>query len=221
MEGKPKMNILQAKQIMGKNFIGPEELENISSELGIINPKKIKGDVPPISFNEEELKEKKNDFIIILGIPNTNNGEKLTLNKLYSHLGYEPEKLEPCFYNQDWYLNEDFAKEKTLEFKWYLIKKTVNEGSRSKRPEEILKSLDSKEKFPSAILTAFVFFAYYFLNSEILWKHDFVWCSDKDKNNDRIFTGRYIDPEKLNKNGFNVHRHLSLRMCHASAPEIS
>ena len=55
-------------------------------------------------------------------------------------LGFNPEKSEPCFYNQDWYLKENFAAEKTLDFKWYLISKNLNKESRGKDPEKIIKT---------------------------------------------------------------------------------
>lgn len=213
------MDIPQAKKIMGSNFIGPEELEKIASKLNIINLKKIKHKVPQIHFSEQVLKEVCKDCILILGIPTAQDGEKLTLNKLRSHLGYDPKKSEPCFYNQDWYLKERFAEDETLDFKWYLIKKSVDEKSRGKHPKDIIKDLGSKEKLPSAVLTAFVFFAYYFLYGEILWKHDFVWCCDRDTNNDQIYTGYYIDPERINKNGFNIHRYLTIRPCFGVAIE--
>ena len=77
-----------------------------------------------------------------------------------------------------------------------------------------------KEKFPSAILTSFVFFSYYLLSRELLWKNDFTWCSDLDNNGDQIYTGRYIDPKGINKNGFNIHRHLSIRSYHGATTEI-
>ncbi|MFA4941301.1 MAG: hypothetical protein WC582_01725 [Patescibacteria group bacterium] len=215
------MTIIEAKKIMGKNFIGPDELKKISSKLRIANPFKIKNRVPNINFSSGFLKKIHKDYILILGIPKNDKGEKLTINKMRSIFGWNPERLEPCFYNQDWYLKEKFANGRTLDFKWYLIKKSVNRNSRGQRPDEILKLFKKQENFPTAILAAFTFFAYYFhTNGKILWKHDFIWCSDKDKNGDMIYVGRYYAPQKINKNGFNVHRHLSIRSCYGFAPEI-
>ncbi|MDD5290983.1 MAG: hypothetical protein PHZ04_02595 [Patescibacteria group bacterium] len=215
------MNIAQAKKIMGKNFIGPNELKRISLRFKIADPYKMKFKIPNIYFDPNFLKRIHKDYILILGIPKDKDGQRLTINKMRSRFGCNPEKKEPCFYNQDWYLKEKFAKSEALNFKWYLVKKTVNKNSRGKNPENIGKRLEGRENFPAAILTAFVFFAYYFhTQGEILWKYDFIWCSDKDRNGDRIYTGRYLDPKKINKNGFNVHRHLSLRNCYGLAPEI-
>lgn len=202
------MNYQEAKKIMGKNFIGPDELALIALSLNIAPLKNI----PKIPHSEKLLKKLAKEYILILGVPKDKNGEPLTLNNMRSFLGYDPVVNEPCFYNQDWYLKEKFAKDTTLKSKWYLIRKEVMKESRGLRPEVLEGKLKKGQQFPSAILTAFTFFAYYFLNDgALLWKHDFIWCSDKDKNGDRIYTGRYTDPKKINKNGFNIHRHLSIR----------
>lgn len=206
---------------MGKNFLGPEELKKISGKLGIADPFKLKNDLPEIPFEKNYLKKISRDYILTLGVPRDRSGRKLTVNRLREIFGWAPGKSEPCFYNQDWYLNEKFAKDKTLDLKWYLIRKTVDRKTYGKNPEVIARKLKQKEDFPPAVLTAFVFFAYYLLNKEeILWKKDFIWCSDKDHNGDRIYTGRYIDPKKINKNGFNVHRYLSIRSCYGLASQI-
>jgi len=196
------------------NFIGPEELREISSDLPVL----IREPLPKPPIDPKDLKENQ---LLILGVSRAQDGEKLTINKMRETFGWDPQKSEPCFYNQDWYLREDFAQNKTLEDKWYLIKKEVAEETRGKEPEKILEDLKEKEQLPTAILTAFTFFIYYLLTKgDILWKHDFVWCSDKDSNGDRIYTGRYLDPKKINKNGFNVHRHLSIKPCYGAIPQI-
>ncbi len=214
------MDITKAKKIMGKNFIGPVELGKIGSRLGVINPMKMKLKIPKINFDERRLRKIRKDYILILGMPKNKQGKDLTLNCMRNFFGFNPGKSEPCFYNQDWYLREKFADKINLKFQWYLVGKNVAEQTRGKNPHEIIKKLSSRESFPSAVLNAYTFFAYYFLNKKLLWKHDFIWCSDKDKNGDRIYTGRYADPQKINKNGFNIHRHLAIRSCYGAAMQI-
>ena len=215
------MNEKEAKEIMGQNFIGSEELSTIQMQLHISDPSDF-GTVPAILFDSKLLKAIHEEYLLILGIPYDQDKEKLTINRMRSLYGWNPEEAEPCFYNQDWYLKEQFASDTTLDLKWYLIQKSLNEETRGQAPEDIRKKLGEKEQFPPAILTAFAFFAYYFLTEgkEILWKHDFIWCSDADSNGDRIYTGRYEDSNHINKNGFNVHRHLSLKPSYGSAVQI-
>src|SRR3989344_5585951 len=197
------MDIEQARKTMKHNFIGPDELKKIAGRMNLPDFHSGKVKIPAIQFKVDLLKKVSEDYILILGLPRAKDGTKLTINNLRLFFGFDPAAKEPCFYNQDWYLKEKFANDVSLKFKWYLIKKTVAKNSRGRRPEDIEKSLPSDSSFPSAVLTVFTFFAYYFLSSgRILWQYDFIWCSDKDKNGDRIYTGRYSDPKKINKNGF-------------------
>ncbi len=202
---------------MGNNFIGEEELSKISGVFNVSIPKNNILDVP---FGQNYLKKIKKDYILVLGLSEDKNGKSLTINRMREIFGLDPKKSEPCFYNQDWYVKEKFAQEKILDFKWYLIKKNVDKNTRGRDPQYIKKNLKKGEDFPSAVLCAFTFFAYYVLyKGSMLWEKDFIWCSDKDSNGDRIYVARYRDPKKVNKNGFNIHRHLSLRNCYGFVSE--
>ncbi len=211
------MNYHEAKKIMGRNFIGPDELTAVAFELGIFPIK----DVPKVPYDAKMLKKVSKEYLLVLGVPKMENGRPLTLNNLREHFGLDPAQKEPCFYNQDWYIKEKFANATTLKPRWYLLRKQVLKETRGVRPDILEGKLKRGEKFPTAILTAFTFFVYYFLNNKaMLWKHDFIWCSDKDKNGDRIYTGRYSDPKKINKNGFNIHRHLSIRPVYGAVTQF-
>lgn len=192
------------------NTIGPAELSAL--------PFQCKGEAPTVPFSEEVLKARAETHLLVFTPAAYADGSPITLNSLREKFGTDPEVSEPCFYNQDWYVKEAFA-EQALDGGWHLIRKEVLEEARAKNPGDIEKSLQGEE-FPSAVTCAFTFFAWYLAKGETLWKHDFVWCSDRDVNGDRIYVGRYEDPEGINKNGFNIHRHLSLRPPHSAAPEI-
>jgi len=214
-----RISIKEAKDIFKKNFIGPTEFNTVSSVLKI---SKIVPDdnIPPIPNLKNKVKKLAQDHILILGIEKHSNGTSLSIKSLRDIFGIDSLKKEPCFYNQDWYINEKFYSS-SLKNGWYLIKKTVDRKTRRRNPGAIANNLRGVEDFPPAILTAFTFFSYFLVNhGEKLWKNDFIWCSDLDSNGDRIYTGRYIDPKKKNKNGFNVHRYLSLRSCYGLAPML-
>lgn len=215
------MELKKVKNLMGENFIGPEELKVAANQLEIKDPSKFRFSIPQIPFTFDNLKKYCKDYILILGIPEDKYNNKLTINCMVSIFGRNPGKSEPCFYNQDWYLGERFAKETTLEYRWYLIKKTIDKNSRGINPEYLLKKLTKQESFPSAVLTVYVFFVYYLLTNKILWKNDFIWCSDKDVNGDQIYTGRYIDPKGINKNGFNIHRYLRINNVYGFCPQFT
>lgn len=197
------------KKLFGKNFIGKDELKPFFEALGF-------GDVEiqekPIEYSDSDLqKAAEEGYILVYGAENV-NGQNITLRFLREKFGVNPDVSEPCLYNQDWYLKEDFM-DLFLNAQWYLIKKDVFEDSRAVMPGDLNQR---GLKFPSAILCGYTFFAYYFAQKEYLWWHDFVWCCDTDHNGDRIYVGKYHDIDGVNKNGFSIHRHLALRPCYGS-----
>lgn len=202
-----KAGIAEARQIFGENFIGPDEILKTAPRSGIRIPLAI----PEIPYQKTELKRLAADYILILGSDTMTDEGVVDLLSLRGRFGTDPGVKEPCFYNQDWYLNEEFAR-KTPECKWYLVRKVVFEDSRAVLPSV----LEERYSFPSAILCTYTFFVYWFHKGEMLWKNDFVWCCDTDHNGDRIYVGRYSDNTGVNKNGFNIHRHLSLRNSYAA-----
>lgn len=204
-----KTTIEEASKIMGKNFIGPKELKEIGPAFGISLPTKI----PGIPFDAVFLDKIKKDYILVLALP-------VTINQLRKKFGFDPKKSQPCFYNQDWYLKEKFASKKYLKSGWYIIRKKIDPKTKGKAPDFLKKQLEEKHVFPKAVLVSYIFFTYYLARKEVLWKNNFIWCDDKDSNGDQIYVGRYLDPKKLNKNGFSVHRHLAIRKCYGLAPEL-
>jgi len=200
--------IAEAKNILGSNFIGPDELALIADQLGI----KVPTVIPVIPYDLEDLRNKKEDYILILGSSQMENGEPLTLTTLRDHFGINQDDSEPCFYNQDWYLKEEFANICTIELKWYLIRKELIDTTRGMDAET--QTEVNKDNLPSALVCAYIFFAYFSFSSHFLWKNDFVWCRDLDSNGDRIYVARYFDSTGGSKNGFSIHRHLKLRKCY-------
>ena len=200
------ISLEDAKSIMGKNFIGPDELRNLR-DLRLMIPDIL----PGIPFSREELSEKSSDYLLILGVDRFVDNSPVTIRNMVCIFGKDPDANEPCFYNQDWYEKEQFIDEK-IECGWFLIRKEVYEDSRAVQPVELLK----KSCFPSAIMCCYSFFVTWMITGFVLWKYDFVWCRDTDHNGDRIYVGKYTDVDGVNKNGFSIHRHLSLRPCYGS-----
>lgn len=197
------VNVCEARKIMGNNFIGSEEL----AKVGFFRDG---NDVPEIPFLAEDLMRRNDEYILILGRNTFDNGLLVTIRNLKRIYGKDPDVSEPCFYNQDWYENEEFI-DIPLEDGWYLIRKDVYADSRGIQPDELMKRFT----FPSAIKCTYAFFVVWNVLGVKLWHHDFVWCSDVDHNGDRIYVGKYNDVDGVNKNGFSIHRHLAIRSCYA------
>jgi hypothetical protein len=200
MEGRTDLD--KAASVFGSNFIGPESLSLFSKKIGV----EIPSHIPDIPYDLDFLLTKKNDHLLFLSASKMITGVPITLLSLRDFFGIDPSFSEPCFYNQDWYINEAFANEK-LYCSWNLIRKEVFEESRAINPD----LLSEMHKFPPAVLCAYIFFLYFSVTGQYLWKNDYVWCKDRDHNNDRIYVGRYSDSAGIKKNGFEIHRHLSLK----------
>ena len=203
-----RVTIEKAKRLFGNNFVGLEELRPLFEKMRLSY---VSVQVPIIQYSYDELLKYSKDYVLILGIPELNN-TPLSIHTFRNVFGVNPDLLEPCFYNQDWYLNEYFIY-KTLDLRWYLLKRDVLEDSRAVQPDELLKN---NVIFPNAILCVYTFWAYYYARHVKLWYYDFVWCNDTDHNGDRIYVGKYHDIDGMNKDGFSIHRHLALRNCYSS-----
>jgi len=210
-----RTTIEKAKTLYKENFIGIKELQPFFRKLDIPAELSQGIEMPDIPYSTEELNKYAKDYILILGTGKIGN-INLSIRFIRDKMGINPEISEPCFYNQDWYLKENFI-DTILENKWYLIRKNVFEETRAIQPDELI---EKGITFPSAILCTYTFFSYYFYNDDLLWKYDFVWCSDVDHNGDRIYVGKYKDMDGINKNGFSIHRHLALRDCYSAINTI-
>lgn len=185
---------------MGINFIGKSELKKINNVFQFDIPEKC----PIIEYEEKELFRKRDSHILILCVSNFLNGDCVNIRNLKRVFA---SYSNPCFYNQDWYNNEKFIDLK-LSYKWILISKTIYDESRGAEKDEILKNY----KLFKAVELTYSFFVYYiYTKGKKLWENDYVWCSDVDDKGDQIYVGRYKDVSGLNSDGFEIHRHLSIK----------
>ncbi len=200
-----RISVIDAKEMLGNDFIGPNELNAICSLIGV---KKIDfGSLPELVLTKTELLSiKENNCILFVVNNKMETGEQLSIASLRNSIGLDSIK-KVGFYNQDWYLKEAFfANEFEAPF-WAVLPKKIPSESRAKIPS----NSDPSTTLPSALLVSYLFFVYYFhTKNTILWKNDYIWCSDVDHKGDMIYVGRYEDPAGINQNGFSIHRHLKI-----------
>ena len=202
-----KVSFLEAKNVLGNNFIGPTEIEKL--RLGFTIPSLV--EVPNISFSIEELREKANTHILFLGIPHLNSKLLVNIKNLKNIFGENPELNLPCFYFQDWYENQDFIKE-CIDLKWFFIPKELNKNTKGKSPESLMRQSVNFQKLNSAIEIIYLFFVYYLhTKGEVLFEGDYIWTRNLDNNGDIIYVGNYQDSFHQKRIGFEIHRHLSIK----------
>ena len=196
------MEVSTAKKIMGSNFIGLNELCLLSDVFDL----ETEFSIPSIDFDENFLLEKNKTHLLLLCVSSFKNSNPVTIRNIRNII--IERKEAPFFYNQDWFLNESFIDEE-LTCQWILVSKSILRESRGCEPKEI------KKKYPlyKAIELTYAFFVNYFVSGgEKLWNNDYVWCSDFDDKGDQIYVGRYTDASGLNADGFEIHRHLKIKM---------
>lgn len=197
----------RCRRMFNVDFIGAEEINAVNNFFNIepILPE----DLPEIPYSEDVLNKALDRNAILFILPHVHkNRIPITINSIKDIVGINESKFGVCFYNQDWYINEHFANFNFGYYKWCLVEKDVNTKSLALTNQELVEKLNYQ--LPYAIELVFLFFAYYILKKEILWANNFIWCSDKDANNDPIYVARYFDPLKIARNGFSIHRHLTI-----------
>ena len=205
------METALAKEILGNNFIGINELNLIHLKMNLLSPLKIINKIPEIPFTKDLLNKCKETHFLFLAIPFFSDHSKVTINTLKAQFGVDPSISEPCFYNQDWYEKEVFANI-TFRLGWYLMSHKIIDNTRGLGLEAIKEQQHIITNVPSAVLSVYSFFLYYYhTGNNFLFKHDYIWNSDTDINGDRIYIGKYFDPLAINKNGIEIHRHLSIK----------
>ena len=198
--------LITAKKIMGINMVGPFELKKINQNINFFNLDVLTNEYAKIvPFSENILFKLRKTHLLILIIPDHKSKSKLSFAHFRKEFGIDPIIKEPCFYNQDWYLKENFYLDSTLELKWVMIQKEIAKESRGVIPSKL--NVTSLHK---SLVYTYIFFMYYLSTQNVLWENEYIWCSDLDSNDDQIYIGRYLDPQRINKNGFSIHRHLKV-----------
>lgn len=126
---KEKATLDEAREIMGREFLGPEAAEKTWGRK--LKPEKI----PAIPFSKEEL-VKANELgqFLELRVDKDNEGKGLTMqhqNELLKER-FAKEGKGQLLYDIGWYRQEEFFTEDTPELQWVLVTKDVIPGSTGK-----------------------------------------------------------------------------------------
>ncbi len=122
---KLHITIESAREILGKDFLGPEA---IKSAFGIELET-----IPPIPFTKEDLETaKKLNQQLILYVDKAKDGKPLTGEKLFDITKNKTSDGKKLFCDTDWYQKEEFFTKETPELRWKLVSKEIIPDSTSK-----------------------------------------------------------------------------------------
>ena len=124
--------MIEAKEIMGVNFFGPEE---VNAVLGLEFPK---GRIPEITFSKEVLENLKDTHQLILygggyrKIPETGGYFGVNGQEFDARLQNKKKDGTKLLYDVDWYKNEEFFTRDSSELQWKIVSKDLIPNSTSK-----------------------------------------------------------------------------------------
>jgi len=163
---------LRAREIMGRNMFGIEEA---IQHFGVNPTKREVAVLSEIPFSEETLEACKDSHVLIavfqMSILDIRSKGKL-------------------FYNQDWYNEESFAKEKG-ETEWKLVRKTWVANSTSKTWPEQQALLANNEEMPTARTMVYTIIGHFLATGERLFENVYVRSSDVDSGGGRVYIGSF------------------------------
>jgi hypothetical protein len=165
----------EARDIMGRNFLGTKEVEKYFGEL---SPEQ-KEALSIIPFSEETLESCKGTHILVADI----GLSIMDIKKLKSY--------KEMFCNQVWYENNLFTK-LTQPPSWRLIRKTTVKNSLYKSWEEQQTLLDPKtDKVPLARQVIYTIFLHFLTTGERLFRTSHVRTNDVKLLDHHIIVGGF------------------------------
>ena len=157
---EPTTSQKRAREIMGRNFFGIEE---VIKHFGVNPTRQQLAALSEIPFSEPVLEQSKDTHVLVAVFP-------LSILEIR---GKVDSKL---FYDQSWYNKESFAKERG-EVSWQLVRKTPVDDSTSKNWQEQQALIAKDDEVPSARVMVYTIVGHYLATGERLFEHIYVRTS--------------------------------------------
>jgi hypothetical protein len=142
-----------------------------------------------IPFERKVLERRRNTHILFAGAP-------LSVLDLR-------ERARHCFDRLFWYARDQFARDETVELRWYLLRKDVVPGSMGKAFTEQVALLDEREEVPRACKAVYGITLYFLARGVRLFANTCARCIDIASSS-AIPTGARIDLGDFNETGLGI-----------------
>jgi len=175
---EPSTSQKRAREIMGRNFF---DVEEAIKHFGVTPTPEQLAMLAEVPFSEAVLEESKKSHVLVAVLP-------LSILKIRNQIASK------LFYDQSWYNNESFAKER--EVKWQLVRKTPVDNSTSKNWQEQQALIAKDDEVPTAQVMVYTIIGHYLATGERLFEHIYVRTSSVDSGGARVRVG-YFDSHGL------------------------
>ena len=172
---EPTTSQKRAREIMGKNLFGVEE---VIKHFGV-NPTRQKlATLSEIPFSEAVLEQSKDTHVLVAVFP-------------LSVLDIRGKMDSKLFYDQWWYNKESFTRERG-EVSWQLVRKTPVPDSTSKNWEEQQSLIGKDDEVPTTQVMVYTIIGHYLITGERLFEHIYVRTSSVDSDGGRVIVGGFV-----------------------------
>jgi len=191
---QPTTSQKRAREIMEKNFFGIEEAIKY---FGVNPSEEQLKTLSEIPFSEEVLQKTKDTHVLVAVFP-------LSILDIRG-------KTKHLFYNQDWYNQQDFAKDYG-KIGWQLVHKAPVDRSTSKNWEQQQQLLEENEQVPSAQIMVYTIIGHYLATKERLFENIYVRTSSLGSDGDRVSVGPFASDGLLVDYDWDGTRHAHLAL---------
>lgn len=173
---EPSTSQKRAREIMGKNFFGIEE---VIKHFRVNPSRQQTAALAEVPFTEEVLEILKGTHILVAVFP-------------MSILDVRGKVERKLFYSHEdaWYNKEFFAKDRG-EVGWHLVRKTPIEDSTSKTWDKQQALLGKDDETPTARVMVYTIIGHYLGSDERLFENIYVRCSCVDSDGSRVRVGYF------------------------------
>jgi len=166
----------RAREIMGKNFLGIEE---VTTHYGIAFGPAFRAELATIPFSEKTLEACKDTHLLVVGCPLTMLEVRAKAPKAFSS------------HSAAWYNDEGFAADERVGIRWYLIRKDVVPGSRARNVGDQQALIADNEETPCGCELTYAVVLYFLATGERLFQKTYARCADLGSNNRRVAIGGF------------------------------
>jgi len=180
---EPTPSQIRAREIMGRNFLGIEEMTKHYKISPTLEQLETLAEIP---FSEEMIEEHKYKYLLVAGSP-------ITIVDMRAKTLLKKPKIFYSNEDASWYNIQGFANTEKVGLNWYFIRKTAIRDSFDKKFTDQIGFLGLNEEVPRACELVYAVVLYFLSTGERLFGDVYARCIDltSDGTGPRISVGNF------------------------------